>query len=470
MAIMIPGSIENIDGVTTGEIRVFKLFRDLLPDDYYVWYDVLVQNKYPDFIVLGPDLGIVVVEVKDWEMGSIISANSDHFELRTTGRMPENPLNQAKTYMRALLDILKTYEELLEKQGKYKGNLNFNYGHGVILSKIYLREFEEKNFKNVFPPDFVMYKDTLDYLSKNSDSDDMLERLKRMIPTGSLFTKLSTEQIEIIKSVLSRETVAQIKIEEQGAETEERKEATQQKKTERISNNGAMKRPTDFYQVSPAKQEQEEKKDSGFQNFIVVAIIMVVAGIVWNFYSGETGRVSNSPDISTAAVQKDELKDVHVGVPPQVKLNSDQVRNEKKPTLLMDESKKIKTVKPSDNEDSVQAPLQKTTLPKKENNSVKYEGVWIKGNINPEGEKIYHLPQGKYYSKVKPESWFKTEQDAINAGYRKANDYGIKGNISRSGEKIYHMKGQRYYDQTTAEEWFKSEEEAVSAGYRKSMI
>ena len=47
-------------------------------------------------------------------------------------------------------------------------------------------------------------------------------------------------------------------------------------------------------------------------------------------------------------------------------------------------------------------------------------GETIKGNINAKGEKIYHMPGSKYYDKTKPEAWFFTEQDAINAGYRAA--------------------------------------------------
>lgn len=51
----------------------------------------------------------------------------------------------------------------------------------------------------------------------------------------------------------------------------------------------------------------------------------------------------------------------------------------------------------------------------------------------------------------------------------------IKGNISSSGEKIYHMPEQRYYNKTVisenkGERWFCSEEEAVKAGWRKSKI
>ena len=45
----------------------------------------------------------------------------------------------------------------------------------------------------------------------------------------------------------------------------------------------------------------------------------------------------------------------------------------------------------------------------------------------------------------------------------------IKGNINSKKEKIYHMPGGAYYDKTIAEEWFKTEDEAQRAGYRKSM-
>lgn len=52
----------------------------------------------------------------------------------------------------------------------------------------------------------------------------------------------------------------------------------------------------------------------------------------------------------------------------------------------------------------------------------------------------------------------------------------IKGNISRnSGERIYHVPGQRHYDQTeidlsAGERWFCSEQEAQDAGWRKAKV
>jgi endonuclease YncB( thermonuclease family) len=49
----------------------------------------------------------------------------------------------------------------------------------------------------------------------------------------------------------------------------------------------------------------------------------------------------------------------------------------------------------------------------------------------------------------------------------------IKGNISAKGERIYHVPGQKYYSRTKisegkGERWFCSEEEARQAGWRRS--
>ena len=42
----------------------------------------------------------------------------------------------------------------------------------------------------------------------------------------------------------------------------------------------------------------------------------------------------------------------------------------------------------------------------------------IKGNINRNGNKIYHLPSDSSYKQTNPEEWFCTEQEAEDAGFR----------------------------------------------------
>jgi hypothetical protein len=49
----------------------------------------------------------------------------------------------------------------------------------------------------------------------------------------------------------------------------------------------------------------------------------------------------------------------------------------------------------------------------------------IKGNINDRGERIYHMPGGKFYTRTvitlgKGERWFCSESEARSAGWRRA--------------------------------------------------
>jgi micrococcal nuclease len=53
-------------------------------------------------------------------------------------------------------------------------------------------------------------------------------------------------------------------------------------------------------------------------------------------------------------------------------------------------------------------------------------GCVIKGNINSRGEKIYHVPGGKYYGQTviepeKGERWFCSEAEAASAGWRRSD-------------------------------------------------
>lgn len=93
----------------------------------------------------------------------------------------------------------------------------------------------------------------------------------------------------------------------------------------------------------------------------------------------------------------------------------------------------------------------------------------IKGKISAGGEKIYHLPGQSSYERTEADETFATEEQARDAGYRRALTPGggtIKGNISRAGERIYHTPGQANYDRIDAEMLFETEAQAEAAGFR----
>ena len=65
MATLIP-AIGSCSFETTGERRLAERLEQKLDDDYLLWYDVPMgpRNTHPDFCIMHPRRGILVLEVK----------------------------------------------------------------------------------------------------------------------------------------------------------------------------------------------------------------------------------------------------------------------------------------------------------------------------------------------------------------------------------------------------------------------
>ncbi|WP_072723956.1 3'-5' exonuclease [Tepidibacter thalassicus] len=197
---MIPESISYLKNATGGEKRVFKILKETLPSSYIVWFDLRVNNRYPDFIILGPDLGIVILEVKDWQIGSIESADANYFELKTMGKKI-NPLKQARKYMFNIVDELK-------KDKKLKNNndyLKFSYGHGVVFTRIAKKSFLNSPFVDTINKDCVLFQDELKMIEDNFDEIYLKQKLKSMIPVKYDFEPLNRNMIDRIRGNLFKE-------------------------------------------------------------------------------------------------------------------------------------------------------------------------------------------------------------------------------------------------------------------------
>jgi hypothetical protein len=107
MAVMIPSTPDNIPFTTAGERKLFDLFRKTLPDRCIVRYEILLgeQDRRPDYTLIDPKRGVLIVEVKDWGIDSITRATSEQFWVRGYGgrRVPKpnmNPDLKCQIYLR----------------------------------------------------------------------------------------------------------------------------------------------------------------------------------------------------------------------------------------------------------------------------------------------------------------------------------------------------------------------------------
>jgi hypothetical protein len=130
MATLIPALGACASRITSGERRLAERLEQKLDDDYLLWYDVPVGPKHahPDFVVMHPRRGILILEVKDWRLETPSStANKqtwDHPRPRHPQNRP-NPLEQARQYAHQVVDALECDPQLVQADGAHKGKLAF---------------------------------------------------------------------------------------------------------------------------------------------------------------------------------------------------------------------------------------------------------------------------------------------------------------------------------------------------------
>ncbi len=59
--------------MTSGERRLAERLEQKLDPDYLLWYDVPIGPKqtHPDFVLLHPRRGLLILETKDWKLETI---------------------------------------------------------------------------------------------------------------------------------------------------------------------------------------------------------------------------------------------------------------------------------------------------------------------------------------------------------------------------------------------------------------
>lgn len=165
MATLIPSLSTCLSRMTGGERRFAQRLEAKLEDDYLLWYDVPIgaANTHPDFIILHPQRGILILEVKDWKPDTIKNANRQSFELLTSNGLKHvsNPLEQARQYAHAVSNVLQKDKQLTLNSGVKSGHLVFPWSYGVVLTNVMRSTFESSGLGEVIEPSRVICQDEM---------------------------------------------------------------------------------------------------------------------------------------------------------------------------------------------------------------------------------------------------------------------------------------------------------------------
>ena len=169
--------------MTTGERRLAERLQQKLDSDYLVWFDVPIgpMRTHPDFVVLHPGRGVLVLETKDWKLDTIRRVNHEMWDIEVQGRVKRvlNPLLQARHGAHDVVRALERDPHLVHGAGPHQGKLAFPWGYGVVLTRISRAEFTAAGMGAVMEEHAVMCADEM---TESADPEQFQERLWQMFP------------------------------------------------------------------------------------------------------------------------------------------------------------------------------------------------------------------------------------------------------------------------------------------------
>lgn len=187
---------------TRGERSFAERLEHKLDDDCFYWHNLPVGPRWrsPDFIILLPSRGILVLEVKDWSLDTIDNMTPDCVLLKTKHGLKTtlHPFKQALLYVHTITDLLEEEDCLREAEGAYQGNLSIPYAYGVVFTNISREPCEARYPFEVLNPRFVIYKEEMD---QDVAPEAFQERLRAMF-TCEFGCPLTPAQIEAITKKL----------------------------------------------------------------------------------------------------------------------------------------------------------------------------------------------------------------------------------------------------------------------------
>ena len=202
MATLIPAIGSCLSRMTSGERRLAERLEAKLDDDYLMWYDVPMgpKNAHPDFCVMHPRRGILVLEVKDWRLSTLLQADKQTCEILGDNgpKTVINPLEQARQYAHQVVHALERDAQLVQADGLHAGKLAFPWSYGVVLANITRKQFEAAQLQHAIEPHRVLCQDEM---LEAVDAENLQSRLWGMFPYG-MRGAISLPQLDRVRWIM----------------------------------------------------------------------------------------------------------------------------------------------------------------------------------------------------------------------------------------------------------------------------
>ena len=140
--------------------------KDFLEENTWVWHNLPVgpRGRHPDFVLLNPARGVLVLEVKDWRLDNTNNWSKLELDLITArGVVRErNPMEQVREYLFTVKQLLEKDKLLRQPVGhKFEGRAALSFGFGVVFTNITRRQYEQAELGEVLPGHRCIFRDEM---------------------------------------------------------------------------------------------------------------------------------------------------------------------------------------------------------------------------------------------------------------------------------------------------------------------
>lgn len=212
LAVIIPERVPS--SASQGVRRLFAILSQL-PDDYLIYYEPLINPSRPDFIIISPYLGLLVIEIRPWYAAHIKKITKTQVHLRGRENTTQaNPIHHSRQFLAELVrKAQKTplCAPLLEKNSITHG-FRFQTGNLLILPNCSVRQLIDHSAGNLYEalgPDITLCKEIFTGMS-GWDTVDLLRFLKSSVYPHGITSPLTCDQIHSIRAVIHDEIIVDL--------------------------------------------------------------------------------------------------------------------------------------------------------------------------------------------------------------------------------------------------------------------
>ena len=201
---MVPESISASQDATPGEKLVFKVLRDaLLPDEeFIVWFEPAAVKRRPDFLVWSQELGLLVIEVKDWDSKKILDMNPRHWKIERHGKpqVHDSPTEQARKVFIGFKELFQRSGLFCHPEGPNAGRLRFPIGYCAVFTNITRKQAKEKGITAVLRDSLCLFSEDLQFECEDRGAQrKFISRLRQCFDVQFHFDPLTYKELKLLR-------------------------------------------------------------------------------------------------------------------------------------------------------------------------------------------------------------------------------------------------------------------------------